>query len=143
MDHAPAPVAEALRAYADCVLRKDAAGFAALYHEDVEVFDAWDAWRLQGRAAMQAMATAWFASLGDTCVEVAFSEVQGHAGADLAAVSALVTYSAVAGDGAVLRSQVNRMSLVLWRGPEGWSVVHEHTSVPVGFVSRQAMPMAA
>jgi uncharacterized protein (TIGR02246 family) len=140
MNDAPAPVVEVLRAYADCVLRKDAAGFAALYDLDVEVFDAWDAWRLQGRAAVQAMASGWFQSLGDNRVEVTFSQVRGHASAEVAAVSALVTYTAVAGDGTTLRSQANRMSLVLRCQPEGWRVVHEHTSVPVGFASRQAIP---
>ena len=133
-------VAEVLRAYANFVLRKDAAGFAALYDVDVQLFDAWDSWRMHGRAAVQSMATAWFDSLGDRRVEVTFSEVQVRADAELAAVSALVTYSALGTDGARLQSQVNRMSLVLRRRPEGWGVVHEHTSVPVGFTSRQAVP---
>lgn len=142
MNDAPAPIADVLHAYADCVLRKDATGFAALYDADVQVFDAWDRWRMQGRAAMHAMATAWFQSLGEDRVEVSYSEVHGHAGAELAAVSALVTYTAVGADGKALRSMANRMSLVLKRQPEGWRVVHEHTSVPVGFASRQAIPMA-
>lgn len=32
------------------------------------------------------------------------------------------------------------MSLVLRLRPAGWRVVHEHTSVPVGFESGQAVP---
>lgn len=142
MNDASTPIAEVLRAYAHCVLHKDAAGFAALYDADVQVFDAWDRWRLQGRPAMQAMASAWFQSLGDTRVAVTFSQVHDHAGAELAAVSALATYAALAVDGTILRSQANRMSLVLRRGPQGWLVVHEHTSVPVGFASRQAIPLS-
>lgn len=140
MHELPTPIAEVLRAYADCVLRKDAAGFSALYDDDVEVFDAWDTWRLQGRAAMRGMASAWFGAMGDNRVEVTFAGVQAHAGTDLAALSALVTYTAVTADGTVVGSRPNRMSMVLRRTPDGWRVVHEHTSVPVGFTSGQAVP---
>lgn len=141
MNDAPTPALEVLRDYANCVLHKDAAGFAGLYDVDVQVFDAWDSWRLQGRAAVQAMATAWFQSLGDSRVEVSFSDVQHHASAEVAALSATVIYTAVDRAGVVLRSQANRISLVLRCGPQGWRVVHEHTSVPVGFVSRQAIAL--
>lgn len=140
MTEVPTPIAEVLRAYADCVLRKDATGFAALYHDDVQVFDAWDTWRLHGRAAMHGMASAWFGSVGDGRVLVTFAGVHAHAGSDVAALSALVTYTAVAADGSVVGSRPNRMSMVLRRTSDGWRVVHEHTSVPVGFMSGQAVP---
>jgi ketosteroid isomerase-like protein len=139
MTELPAPIAEFLRAYADCVLSKDAAGFAALYDDNVQVFDAWDTWRLQGRTAVYGMATAWFGSVGDRRVEVTFAGVHAHAGRDVAAVSALATYTAVTADGSIAMSRPNRMSIVLQRSSDGWRVVHEHTSVPVGFASGQAV----
>lgn len=140
MTELPDPIAAFLRAYADSVLRKDATRFAALYHDNVQVFDAWDTWRLQGRTAMHGMATAWFGAIGDRRVQVTFADVHAHAGTDVAAVSALATYTAIAADGAIAGSRPNRMSIVLQRTPDGWRVVHEHTSVPVGFTSGQAVP---
>lgn len=140
MSRTASPAEQVLSAYKRCVWHKDAAAFADLYDPDVEVFDAWDTWRLRGKAAVHAMATAWFQSLGDRGVEVTFADVQDHAAADVAAVATLVTYTAVAADGKALRGRTNRMSLVLRLRPEGWRVVHEHTSVPVGFESGQAVP---
>lgn len=133
-------VTDVLQAYVDAVRNKDADAFAGIYHPQVRVFDAWDAWTCCGRSAVREMASNWFQMLGENRIEVAFSQVQGYVGSGLAAASALATYTALAPNGERLRSQVNRISLVLQQEPGGWLVVHEHTSVPVGFTSKQAVP---
>lgn len=137
------PVTAILRAYAQAILDQDAVALAALYHPDVRVFDAWDHWQIRGRAAVQHIAGSWFQTLGADRVVVGFSKVQHHAGPSLATISALVTYTAVGPQGARLRAQVNRISLVLQQAPDGWRVVHEHTSVPVGFADKQAVGYGA
>lgn len=134
------PIAHFLAAYRDTVWRKDAEGFAACFAEDVGIFDTWDDWQSRGRAAVLAMATGWFRSLGEERVEVSFEDVRSHLDADLASVSATARYSAIAATGERLRSHRERASFVLRRQATGdWQVVHQHSSVPVGFGSKQAV----
>ena len=130
-------------AYAEAVLTKRADALAALYHPQAVLFDAWDAWSGAGRTAVQTMAQNWFDSLGEDRVAVTFSQIQRTAGADVAAASAFVTYTALTATGEPLRSQVNRISVVLRREADEWLVVHEHTSVPVGFESKRAVAFPA
>lgn len=138
------PALAHLQAYADAVHRKDAPALAALYADDAVIFDAWDAWLppLPGAAGVLAMATAWFASLGTASVQVSFSEVVSHTVADMAHVSAFVTYTAVSAQGQAMRAMTNRLSAVLACTGGGWRVVHEHTSVPVDFGAQRAVPFS-
>lgn len=143
MSTADNPIDAFFDAYADAVLAKQADALAALYHPQAVLFDAWDMWSGAGRAAVCAMAQNWFESLGDKRVAVTFSQAQRTVGTDVAAGSAFVTYTALAAAGERLRSQVNRISVVLRCEADEWLVVHEHTSVPVGFESKQAVAFPA
>lgn len=143
MNDSENPLDHFFHAYANAVLGKHAEALAALYHPQATLFDAWDAWSGAGRPAVHAMAQNWFDSLGDSRVAVTFSPLQGTVGADVAAACAFVTYTALAPTGEQLRAQVNRISVVLQREAAGWLVVHEHTSVPVGFDSKQAVAFPA
>ena len=142
MNDALEPIDHVLRAYADSVFRKDPDAFAAIYDSDVRVFDAWDSWRSDGKSAVREMAKNWFGSLGEKRVEVVFSEVQGRVESTMAFASAWVTYAAITPTGTRLHAVTNRITLVLHHGPDGWRVVHEHTSVPVEFGSKQVVPFA-
>lgn len=125
------PVTQALAAYRDAVHAQDVEAYAALYADDVRVFDMWNDWSVQGRAAWRAAAEAWFGSLGTDRVIVSADDVQSSVAGDLACGHALLTYAAVAPDGAVLRSMHNRISLTLKRRAAGWLIVHQHTSAPI------------
>jgi ketosteroid isomerase-like protein len=57
-------IAGVLRAYAAAVYAKDVDAFAALYAEDVQVFDMWGQWSHRGIEAWRTMAAGWFSSLG-------------------------------------------------------------------------------
>lgn len=137
------PLDDFFDAYASAVLARQPDALAALYHAQAVLFDAWDTWSGAGRAAVRTMAQHWFDSLGDERVAVTFSNVQYTIGTDVAAGSAFVTYTALAATGERLRAQVNRISVVLRREADVWLVMHEHTSVPVGFESRQAVAFPA
>jgi ketosteroid isomerase-like protein len=67
---ADAPVETALARYAQAVRDKYVDAFAALYAEDVHVFDMWGAWSLHGIEAWRGTADSWFGSLGDEHVVV-------------------------------------------------------------------------
>jgi hypothetical protein len=42
-------------------------------------------------------------------------------------------YAAISADGLEIRSMQNRFTWALQRKDGAWSIVHEHTSVPIGF----------
>ncbi len=136
------PIDTLLAAYAAAVLAKDADAFAALYTDDVTVFDAWDRWAYRGLAAWRGMAQAWFGSLGDEGVRVSFSEVHAEGDADIAFGHAVVEYAAVNAEGQRLRAQKNRISLVARNSGGRWQIAHEHTSLPLDFATKVPLPPA-
>ncbi|UHQ24551.1 nuclear transport factor 2 family protein [Lysobacter sp. 5GHs7-4] len=139
MNQGPAPFLHALQAYRATVRAKDVEAFVALYAQDVHVFDMWGRWTLQGLPAWRAMATEWFASLGDEYVVVDFDGVDGAADGDLAMGHAILTYTGHAADGRPLRSLSNRISAMLRREQGVWKIFHEHTSAPIDHRTTQAL----
>ena len=127
-----------LAAYAAAVHDRNVDAFAALYADDVHVFDLWGAWELRGIDAWRAMAADWFGSLGDERVIVTAEAVESIEGADLVVGHALLTYTAMSAAGARLRSLDNRITLALARSGDAWRIVHEHTSAPVDHASGKA-----
>lgn len=132
-------VLELCDAYRAAVYAKDADAFAALYAEDVRVFDLWGVWVYEGRAAWRAMAVEWFASLGDERVAVMWDEVRIHAGADFAVASATITYQGVSATGEALRAMQNRITQVVQRRGDAWQIIHEHSSAPADFETAKVM----
>jgi uncharacterized protein (TIGR02246 family) len=125
------PVHRLLAAYASAVLAKDVDAFAALYADDVHVFDLWATWKREGIADWRAMAGQWFGSLGDERVQVDIADVRAHMAGDQAAGTATLTYRGLSADGRELRSLDNRITLVARREGDRWKIVHEHTSIPI------------
>ena len=130
-----------LQAYQAAVLARDADAFLALYAPDARVFDTWGVWCYEGVAARRAAIDGWFSSLGDERVQVTFEDVRVDTspGADLALLSATGRFAAVSPAGAELRSMQNRLSWGLRRQGGGWRILHEHTSVPIGFGDLQGI----
>lgn len=120
-----------LDGYAAAVRARDLAAFLALYDESLHVFDMWQTAPLTGLPAWRAMAEAWFGGLGDEGVVVTWRQAQSQVSGDLASGQAILTFAAHAPDGSVLRALDNRLSVALRRGPDGWKVIHEHTSAPI------------
>lgn len=133
------PVTQALDAYAAAVYAKDVDAFVAIYADDVHIFDSWGQWEYSGIDAWRDMATGWFGSLGDERVQVTFADV-GSAVGDTAAVGhAAVTFTAVSPAGERLRSTTNRMTVGLEKRNGSWTIVHEHTSLPIDMATGQAL----
>jgi len=127
------PISDFFAAYVTAVRAKDVQGFAALYADDVVVFDAWGSWCHAGRASWQGVVAEWFGSLGTENVVVEFDDLRSHIGSDLAHGSAFVTYAAISAGGERLRSLDQRITVVAARRGEEWKVVHEHSSAPADF----------
>lgn len=136
------PAESLLQSYAAAVRAKDVDALMALYAEDVRVFDAWDAWSYEGQAAWRRMVEIWFGSLGAGTCDVSFSDVRSvgsGSNGDMVTVSAVARYAAHGSDDDEARAMDNRLSWVMQRQGESWRIVHEHTSVPVGFKDMKAI----
>jgi len=136
---ADAPVETALARYAQAVRDKDVDAFAALYAEDVQVFDMWGAWSLHGIEAWRGMAGSWFDALGDEQVVVTWSALRTSVAEALAIGHATLTYTAVSAAGQTLRTLDNRTTLALRRQAGEWRIFHEHTSAPIEHETLQAI----
>lgn len=131
--------ANVLDRYRTAVFDKDVEGMLDLYADDVRVFDTWNVWEYDGAPAWRPAIEQWFGSLQEETVEVDVADVRTDERSDLAFISAVVTYTAVSGKGVALRSMQNRLTWALMRREGTWRIVHEHTSVPIGFEDLKAI----
>ena len=122
-----------LDAYRDAVLARDVDALVALYHPDARIFDAWGVWSYEGRTAWRKPLTAWLTSHDSEQYRVAFDDVQVVKSADMAVLTSIVTYSGWSVEGKELRAIPNRLTWTLQREGTAWTIVHEHTSSPLGF----------
>lgn len=125
--------------YQASVLAKDAVAFMRLYDPKVRVFDAWGVWSYEGAPAWQRTVEAWFLSLGTDKVQVTFEDLQCVGTPEWAFASAVVTYAALSAQGEPRRSMQNRLSWGLKASGHVLRIVHEHTSMPVGFDDAKAI----
>ena len=132
-------VLKALETYKSAVLAKDAETFMHLYDAEVRVFDTWGVWSWEGAAAWRVAVEGWFNSLGSEAVRVTFEDVKVMGEPALASMSCFARYAAISAQGEELRSMQNRMTWVLKTRGHVLRVVHEHTSVPIGFDDTKAI----
>jgi ketosteroid isomerase-like protein len=130
---------EIIDGYKSAVLAKDVEAFMRLYAPKVRVFDAWGVWSYDDAASWRRTVEGWFGSLGEERVQVSFNDVTISAAGDSAIVSAIVTYASIAPDGRMLRSMQNRLSWGIQKSADCYRIVHEHTSMPVGFEDMKAI----
>lgn len=136
LDKAISPI---LEKYKSAIYAKDAAALMRLYDAKVRVFDTWGIWSYEGAVSRQRAVEAWFTSLGTERVKVSFEDVQCMGTSDCAIVSAVATYAAISAQGEQLRAMQNRLSWGLKTSGHVLRIVHEHTSVPVGFDDAKAI----
>jgi len=120
-----------LAVYSEAAHAKDVDRFMTMYAPGVRVFDLWGRWEVVGASVWRESITGWFGSLDDDRVVVEFEGVEVSVGGDLAAVTAMVGYSADSPAGERIRQMTNRLTWVLERADDMWRVTHEHTSAPV------------
>jgi len=133
------PIRKFFVAYAAAAHARDVQALVALYADDIVVFDAWDAWRHEGRAAWRGIVGEWLGSLGAENLVVEFDDVRSHVSGDLAYGSAFVTYAAFSAGGERLRSLDQRITIVAARRGDEWKIVHEHSSAPADFRTKAVL----
>jgi ketosteroid isomerase-like protein len=126
-------------AYADAVLAKEPSRLAAIYAPDVRVFDSWERWSYDDLAAWRPTLDEWLGSLGDESVQVSFEDVRASAGGEMGFLNAIVTYTALDSAGNTLRSLQERLTWVLTRKDDCWTIVHQHSSAPISFADKKAI----
>jgi uncharacterized protein (TIGR02246 family) len=124
-----------LTVYSESAYAKDVNRFMTMYANGVRVFDLWGSWEIAGAPTWRESIAGWFGSLGDERVVAEFDDIDVSVGGDLAAITAMVGYSAESATGDRVRQMTNRLSWVLSRTDGKWTVIHEHTSAPVGMES--------
>ena len=119
--------------YKRAVYEKDVDAFLDLYHEEARVFDTWGIWSFENVGERKGVIENWFSSLGDERVRVTIDRIRSVVVQELATLSARAAYAGLSAAGDELRAMQNRLTWVL--KPEGgvWKIIHEHTSVPIGF----------
>ncbi|MBC7821312.1 MAG: nuclear transport factor 2 family protein [Planctomycetaceae bacterium] len=132
-------VAEVIEAYKQAAAARDIDAFMRIYDPAARVFDAWGVWSFEGVAPWRAAIESWFASHPADRLQVTFEDVSSVSDAAFASVSAIVTYAIVTTQGAPLHAMHNRLTWVLKKDGSGLRVIHEHTSVPVGFEDMKAI----
>jgi ketosteroid isomerase-like protein len=125
-------------AYKSAVFNKDVDALMGLYDRDFVAFDMWDAWSLVGEGPWREMNQAWLTSLGSESVQVEFDDIKIFPGADLAAATATVSYTAMSQKGEALRSMQNRLTWVAKQTNGAWKIVHQHTSAPIDSATMRA-----
>jgi ketosteroid isomerase-like protein len=131
------PAESILARYTAAVFAKDVDGLLALYSTDVRIFDTWNVWCYEGADAWRRVVEDWFNSLGDETVRVSFEDALTYDRGALAVVCAVARYAGVSASGQELRWLQNRVTFVLDRTDEGWVIMHEHSSAPANFNSKQ------
>lgn len=124
-------VEDFFKIYKDAAWDKDAASMISLYDEQAVIFDTWNQGYIPGRAAWVNIIEDWFSGLGEEKVKVDFEMIKIQQSANTAFASALIQYQAISGEGVVLRSMKNRITIGFSKREDGWKVMHQHMSAPV------------
>ena len=132
-------VEQILEKYKSALHARDVAAFMRLYDPKVRVFDTWGVWSYEGAAPWQIAVEGWFAAHAGEAIKVAFEDVKCTGTAEVAIVSAVVTYRWLSAQGALLRTLQNRISWGLKTSGHVLRIVHEHNSVPVGYEDEKAI----
>ena len=133
-------IAQVVESYRASVYSKDVDAFAALYRDDLRVFDMWGRWSYEGSESWRTMAEDWFGSLGEERVDVKFEEVRTIIQGNLCVLHAFLRIRGTSAQGEKLRTMSNRITWALQKQRDGaWKILHEHTSAPADFETAKVM----
>ena len=132
-------VNQILEKYKSAVYTRDVASFMRLYDSKVRIFDTWGIWSYEGAAKWQIAVEGWFTAHAEERIKVTFEDVLCSGTSEVAIVSAVVTYHWISAQGELLRTIQNRITWGLKTSGHVLRIIHEHTSVPVGYEDAKAI----
>jgi ketosteroid isomerase-like protein len=126
-------VQDILDNYKTAIYEKDVERFLSSYHSDIHIFDCWDNWECIGITQWRKMINDWFNGLSEEGVilKVVFNHVVKVENSNIAFVHCDVKFSAHNEIGEKLRQTTNRFTFCLKKENEFWSIIHEHSSLPI------------
>ncbi|WP_079508878.1 YybH family protein [Mesobacillus jeotgali] len=119
--------------YKTAIYEKDVRKFISTYHSDIHVFDCWNSWECIGINQWQIMVEEWFKGLSeeDVLLKVDFYNLVIEESSNLAFVHCAVKFSAHNQSDDKLRQTSNRFTFCLKKVNEFWTIIHEHSSLPI------------
>lgn len=99
------------------------------YHDDIEIFDAFEENKVISKEGLRGMFTDWYSSLSEEGrYDVFFRDIRTIAGDDILTASFIADYTWV--ENGEEGSMMNRFTWVLKRTEGEFLIIHEHSSVP-------------
>ena len=127
------------RRYVAAVSARNADALVQLYEPKARVFDAWGVWEYNGADSWRIALEGWLSSQPDERLQVGFDRCSVLGSSELVTMTAIVTYAQIAADGTESRSMQNRITWIARTAGYNLRIVHEHTSVPIGFEDMKAI----
>jgi ketosteroid isomerase-like protein len=125
-------IAAFIETFKNTAFAKDVSGFLALYDDDTRIFDLWKKWSYRGVSAWKTAVLEWFNHTGENRDAISLDDVVIQGSDDFCVVTAFITFSCVDAEGAVLRAMHERLTWALAKKGNGWKILHQHSSAPVG-----------
>ncbi|WML44643.1 nuclear transport factor 2 family protein [Neobacillus sp. PS3-40] len=126
-------VQDILDNYKSAIYEKDVERFLSSYHSEIHIFDCWDNWECIGITQWRQMVKEWFNGLSEEGVllKVDFTDLVMEETLNIAIVHCSVKFSAYNQSDEKLRQTTNRFTFCLKKENELWTIIHEHSSLPI------------
>jgi ketosteroid isomerase-like protein len=125
--------------YTTAVSERNVEALVRLYDPKARIFDAWGVWQYDGIDQWKIAIEGWFSSNPTDRLQTSFAECIVIGDQQLATMTAIVSYAAIAPDGSVSHAMQNRLTWVLRTAGHNLRIIHEHTSAPIGFEDMKAI----
>jgi len=132
-----AEVQDVLDNYSLSVYGKDVEKFLSPYASEIHIYDCWEKWECVGVDQWAESVHGWFTGLSEEGVvlKIDFDDVVVEENSNLAFVHCAVTFAAYNVAGEKLRQITNRFTFGLRKENGSWSIIHQHSSLPLSMES--------
>jgi len=126
-------VLEVLDHYKDSVNKQDINEFMRLYDSNVQIFDSWNTWEVNGISNWETIIQNWFSNLrrDKSTIVVSYKDLVIEEGEKIAYIHAAIRYSELNTHQIEFRHLTNRFTIVLKKNGSEWKIIHEHSSLPI------------
>lgn len=126
-------VQHVLENYKSAVYERDVERFISPYDSEVHIYDCWDNWECIGISKLKESVSGWFNGLSEEGVllKTDFDDLVVQENSNLAFVHCAVIFAAYNESGEKLRQIANRFTLGLRKQDESWTIIHQHSSLPI------------
>lgn len=126
-------VQDVLENYKSAIYEKDVEQFVSAYASDIHIYDCWGNWESTGISSWKEIVNGWFNGLREDGVllKTDFNDLVIEENSNLAFVHCAVTFAVYNESGEKVRQMTNRFTFGLRKENESWTIIHEHSSLPI------------